>query len=134
MHVKKTVRVHCKRSPYDIYIGRPSLWGNPYTHHKDKKTKAEFIVDTREEAVEKYREYISNGEGKHLLDKLHELEGKTLGCWCMPNKSCHGDILIELVEEKRREQYELYFCPNCYQMKNHYEGICQKCQTSNYTP
>lgn len=96
---KKTVRVHCKRAAYDIYIGRPSIWGNPYTHYKDKDTKAEFIVETREEAVKKYREYITEGEGRHLLEKLPSLSGKTLGCWCMPDKSCHGDILIELIED-----------------------------------
>jgi len=22
--------VHCKKSPYDVYIGRPSKWGNPF--------------------------------------------------------------------------------------------------------
>jgi hypothetical protein len=22
--------VHCKRAPHDVYIGRPSRWGNPY--------------------------------------------------------------------------------------------------------
>ncbi len=21
--------VHCKRAPHDVYIGRPSKWGNP---------------------------------------------------------------------------------------------------------
>jgi hypothetical protein len=84
--------VHCKKEPYDVYIGRPSKWGNPFTHIKDKKTKAEFIVETRDEAVDKYRDWIlSNPE---LLKDLHELKGKTLGCWCKP-KSCHGDVLIK---------------------------------------
>jgi hypothetical protein len=88
--------VHCKKEPYDIYIGRPSKWGNPYSH-KDS-THAKYLVKNREEAIEAYREWITNGEGKHLLNDLHELKGKTLGCWCKP-KACHGDILIELVNE-----------------------------------
>lgn len=90
--------VHCKKSKYDVYIGRPSKWGNPYTHIQDKITKAEFIVNTREEAIAKYKEYILNGEGKHLLNDLHELKNKTLGCWCSP-QSCHGDVLIEIIEQ-----------------------------------
>ncbi len=90
--------VHCKKSKYDVYIGRPSKWGNPYTHIQDKTTKAEFIVNTREEAITKYKEYILNGEGKHLLNDLHELKNKTLGCWCSP-QSCHGDVLIEIIEQ-----------------------------------
>jgi hypothetical protein len=31
--------VHCKKEPYDVYIGRPSKYGNPFTHIKDKQTK-----------------------------------------------------------------------------------------------
>lgn len=93
-----TTVVHCKREKYDVYIGRPSKWGNPYTHKQDGKTLAKFIVGSRAEAVEAYREYIVNGEGKHLLNDLHELKGKVLGCWCKP-LSCHGDILAELVSK-----------------------------------
>ena len=90
--------VHFKKSSFDIYIGRPSKWGNPFTHIKDGKTIAKYIVNSREEAIESYREWITNGEGQYLLKDLHELKGKILGCWCKP-KSCHGDVLIELVNK-----------------------------------
>jgi hypothetical protein len=95
----KTKVVHCKKEKYDVYIGRPSKWGNPFTHIKDKKTKAEYIVSSRGEAIEKYKQWITEGEGKYLLKDLHELQGKTLGCWCKP-KPCHGDILVELLKSK----------------------------------
>lgn len=88
--------VHCKKEPYDVYIGRPSKWGNPFTHKQDGKTLAKYVLGSREEAVEAYREWITNGEGKHLMNDLYELADKVLGCWCYP-KSCHGDILKELV-------------------------------------
>ena len=91
--------VHCKKEIYNVYIGRPSKWGNPYTHIKDGKTLAKYVVNTREEAVEAYREWITNGEGKYLLDHLDELKGKTLGCWCKPY-ACHGDVLVELLNKK----------------------------------
>jgi hypothetical protein len=87
--------VHCKREQFDIYIGRPSKWGNPYSH-KDN-TLAKYKTVSRDEAVEKYREYILNKP--ELLECLHELRGKVLSCWCKP-KSCHGDILVELIMEK----------------------------------
>ena len=86
--------VHCKKAKYDVYIGRPSKWGNPFTHKEG--TKAEFILPTRTEAIEAYRKWITEGGGKYLLNDLHELKGKTLGCWCKP-QSCHGDVLAELV-------------------------------------
>lgn len=75
--------VHCKRSPYDVYIGRPSKWGNPFSigYH-----------GTREQVIQKYEEYlITSG----LYSKVHELKGKTLGCWCRPYR-CHGDVLVRV--------------------------------------
>jgi hypothetical protein len=89
--------VHCRKSKYDVYIGRPSKWGNPFSHINDGKTMAKFIVGSRSEAIERYREWIIEGEGKLLLNDLNELKGKKLGCWCKP-KSCHGDVLVELVK------------------------------------
>ena|SRR5579859_2329756 len=86
--------VHCKKEAYDVYIGRPSKWGNPFTH-KDGTT-AQIKVSSREEAVQKYREWLLQQE--NLLQDLHELKGKVLGCWCKP-LSCHGDILLELANE-----------------------------------
>lgn len=82
--------VNLNKEPYDICIGRPSKWGNPFSH-KDG-TLAEFKVSTRKEAVEKYEQYLLNSP--ELMADLHELKGKTLGCWCKP-KSCHGDILVK---------------------------------------
>jgi hypothetical protein len=102
--------VHCNKEPYDIYIGRPSKWGNPYTHHADKETLAEHIVESREEAISKYKEYIL--AKPELLNDLHELEGKTLGCWCMPSDGsfsipfiCHGQVLVELIEKNKLKKF-----------------------------
>lgn len=80
----KTKVVHCKREPYDIYIGRPSKWGNPFK-------------GPRKEVIEKYRRWILSQ--RHLMESLDELKGKTLGCWCKP-KPCHGDVLVELIDSK----------------------------------
>lgn len=90
--------VHCNKDPFDVYIGRPSKWGNPFTHKSDENTLAKHIVSSREEAIQRYKEYITTGDGMHLLNDLHELKGKTLGCWCKP-RSCHGDILAKLVDD-----------------------------------
>lgn len=76
--------VNIRTDEYDIYIGRPSKWGNPFVIGKD---------GTRQEVLEKYRKYILNKP--ELLKDLHELKGKTLGCYCKPFP-CHGDILEEL--------------------------------------
>lgn len=85
--------VHCKKDKYDLYIGRPSVWGNPYSH-KDG-TLAEYKVSSRKEAIEKYEKYLLSNQ--ELLSRLHELKNKVLGCWCVPS-SCHGDILKKYVD------------------------------------
>lgn len=77
--------VHCKRESYDVYIGRPSKWGNPFRIGID---------GNRNEVIEKYRQYIQRRPD--LLRDLKELKDKTLGCWCKP-KACHGDVLVELI-------------------------------------
>lgn len=81
--------VHCKKEPYDIYIGRGSKWGNPFKIGRD---------GTREEVISKYYYYIL--KQYDLMDQLDELYDKRLGCFCAP-LACHGDILKSLAEEKQ---------------------------------
>lgn len=81
--------VHSKRDRYDVYIGRPSKWGNPFAIGRD---------GTREEVIEKYRAWLLGQP--ELLAALPELKGKVLGCWCAP-QACHGDVLVELANALR---------------------------------
>jgi hypothetical protein len=90
----KKLVVHCKKEKFDVYIGRPSDWGNPFSHKEG--TMAKNKVKTRDEAVEKFREWIVTQP--HLMARLHELKDKVLGCWCSPQK-CHGDVLSELANK-----------------------------------
>lgn len=77
---------------YDTYIGRPSIWGNPFSH--ETGTLAEYKVNSREEVVEKYEEWILTQP--QLLAQLPELKDKTLACWCVP-ALCHGHVLLKLL-------------------------------------
>ena len=84
----KTWVVCCKKEPYDVYIGRPSKWGNPFKIGKD---------GSRQEVIHKYRIWIL--ANPQLVKQIHsELRGKTLGCWCKP-EACHGDVLAELADK-----------------------------------
>jgi len=86
--------VHCKRSPYDVYVGRgpdprtgvSGKWGNPFR-----------IADglSRMEALRRHAEWILDQPG--LLASLHEIKDKVLGCWCRP-AACHGDTLARLAD------------------------------------
>jgi len=85
----KTHVVHIRHTVADVYVGRPSKWGNPYKVGRD---------GTREEVIEKYRAHIL--ASPELLAAIPELKGKVLGCWCKP-QPCHGDILAELADGSR---------------------------------
>lgn len=84
----KTRVVHVS-ADHDVYIGRPSKWGNP------------FSDGTRAQNIARFEEYLRNNP--ELLSQLEELRGKTLACWCKP-KSCHGDIIVKLLQERDQEK------------------------------
>lgn len=71
---------------YDVYIGRPSKWGNPYKIGPDGDRAA---------VIAKYTVWIRSCPD--LLASLPELQGKILGCWCAP-LPCHGDVLARLAD------------------------------------
>ncbi len=79
--------VHCKKEKFDVYIGRPSKWGNCFTIGKD---------GSRDEVIEKYKKWIMT-QPDLLKRVVPELKNKVLGCWCTPQK-CHGDILVLLAD------------------------------------
>lgn len=87
--------VHCKKEKYDVYIGRPSKFGNPFSHLNN--TLAKFKVSSRDEAVDEYEKWIKAYPEFIKIIKA-ELKGKVLGCWCSP-KRCHGDVLLKIANE-----------------------------------
>lgn len=90
--------------PDIVYIGRGSVWGNPYTS-LSKPTKAEMQVATREESIGRYKQHLWNQIRKGVITKemLLELDGKRLACYCAP-KSCHGDVLVKAIEWVKGEE------------------------------
>jgi len=85
--------VNINFDPYDIYIGRGSKWGNPFSHIPN--SSAPYPVDSREDAIRAYEDWIFN-QPELLEAAKRELKGKVLGCFCKPTYSCHGDILLKI--------------------------------------
>lgn len=84
--------VHCKRSPYDVYIGRPSPWGNPFRLRDEAERAA---------VIRRYRTWLARRP--ELIERARrELRGKRLGCWCAP-RPCHGDVLAEIANRADAE-------------------------------
>lgn len=89
-------RRHADAPPDAVYVGRPTKWGNPFSHQHG--TLAEFEVKTREEAVANYEEWLRRERPDLIYNARIELKGKDLVCWCAP-KACHADILLRIANE-----------------------------------
>ncbi|WP_395704832.1 DUF4326 domain-containing protein [Rhodococcus ruber] len=100
-----------------VYVGRPTVWGNPYrvetvgktthhvmhhgwicaTFHSRSKTEA------RADAVRRLVRLIEHHRDPWGVDRIRaELAGKNLVCWCPLEDEhgnrvpCHADVLLEL--------------------------------------
>ena len=85
-----------------------SIFANPFKIGRH----AEIRDGTREEVINKYKDYIiaKIETGKITHEEIENLKGKTLGCWCRNSDEegppCHGDVLLEILnvwEDYKRE-------------------------------
>lgn len=91
---------------YDIYIGRPTPLGNPYSH-LDYSKHGTIKVASRDEAVRLYESWLQKQWDEYTvaaetMDDMIDTYRKTghinLVCWCAP-LSCHGDVIKRKMEE-----------------------------------
>lgn len=68
-------------------IDRNSDWGNPFELGPD---------GDRDTVCDSFEIYF--GRKYSLHDRVLDLKGKVLGCWCYPQR-CHGDHLVSKLEE-----------------------------------
>lgn len=96
----KPRRVQMRRTPGwkkpegVVYVGRPTAWGNPWR----VGGKAHGALGPLE-AVAEYERALTSGAlkdrtGRPLAERLHELKGRDLACWCDLDKPCHADVLL----------------------------------------
>jgi len=71
---------------YDVYIGRGTIWGNPYQMGQD---------GDRDEVIRKFAYDFGRGflkASENLEHNLGIIRGKVIACHCKP-AACHGDVL-----------------------------------------
>ena len=78
-----------------VYIGRAGkgqdgYFGNPFRLKQDM-IRGGTLAGFREYF---YRRLVNDAEYRR---RVHELQGKTLGCFCKPHP-CHGDIIKEYLD------------------------------------
>jgi hypothetical protein len=71
-----------------IYIGRGSMWGNPYIIGRD---------GNRSQVIHLYQAWLDGQINTRKIQRsqIMALHGKTLVCYCKP-LACHGDSLVWL--------------------------------------
>lgn len=73
-------------------IDRQTPYGNPYVIGTDGDRAA---------VIARYREDVrANPE---IVERLGDLRGRVLGCWCYP-LACHGDVIAEIANSREAAQ------------------------------
>lgn len=89
----KVWNIRDRNVPTDVvYVGRPSIWGNPY--HMGTESQ-------RDEVCNAYEQWLTGDSPTSKLVRHRakkELKGKDLVCYCAP-KRCHGDTLLRIANE-----------------------------------
>jgi hypothetical protein len=83
MQLTRVVNLH--KASCDVYIGRPSIFGNPFHAQSDAD---------RLGVIEQFRTYFLDRvkNDSEFRSEVEKLRGKVLGCHCVP-KFCHGHII-----------------------------------------
>lgn len=104
----KLTEDHVGENVFDV--SRAGILGNPYTHIKDRSTKALVKVKTRDDAIELYKVYFKKmmeskdkeakpfqREFRRIVDAYKVYDTVYVGCYCHLNESCHADFIIDQV-------------------------------------
>ena len=88
--------VHIKKSPFDVYVGRPSDFGNPFSEKPG--ILAKFRVKTRAIAIARYEEWLLS-QPELVARVKKELRGKILSVSVLL-KDCHAEVLARIAESE----------------------------------
>jgi hypothetical protein len=93
-----------------VYVGRPTMWGNPYPVQNVLKHVNGNRVLAQQCVVDAYRDWLDGSvEGRELKVLIRaKLKGKNLACWCKPGTACHADVLLKIanrpIANSRKEE------------------------------
>lgn len=75
-----------------VYVGRPTVWGNPYAVIPGRRDAAE--------AVHRFAVWFAElpdwRRHTYSIRAQIELAGRDLACWCPLDEPCHADVLLEI--------------------------------------
>ena len=106
-----------KMPPNTVYVGRPTIWGNPWTIEEALNSKlfkpemcALVVVNEFEAWLNGDVDMSMNenlgiwhkleSQRMEILTHISELRGKDLACWCDEGMPCHADVLLRFANEE----------------------------------
>ena len=104
--VQRSRQKGARTPPGVIYVGRPTIWGNPFDLKRHGHAKCVQLFQRwldgqlADLSLERMGYCPAEIEALHrkratLLQRLPELAGQTLQCWCPVTTSwCHAEVLI----------------------------------------
>jgi hypothetical protein len=97
-----------------VYVGRPSIWGNPWSREDTLATGLFDPAHVPEANVLNYFDWLTSDcervkrftiyaelepVRREILRRLPELSKRPVACWCGLDEWCHGDVLCFLSNE-----------------------------------
>jgi hypothetical protein len=93
-----------------VYVGRPTIWGNPFVHDEDPTIAADsyrLLIAGGTKSFEMGPGKLQFAHNAHpntlhyaypefVREHIDALRGKDLACWCSLDSRCHADVLLEL--------------------------------------
>jgi Domain of unknown function (DUF4326) len=108
VRVQRSRRKGSKLPPGTIYVGRPTMWGNPFATGKHGHAKAvilhrRWLAGTLAALSLERMGYcpaeidaLARLRSRVLAEVAH-LAGQSVACWCPPgSKWCHAETLLDL--------------------------------------
>lgn len=116
--------VHCKKSPFDVYIGRDCIgkpqgvearWGNPFVMKNQRDNDERYLVTVQ------YEKWLRS-QPELMAAVRSELRGKVLGCFCSP-LMCHGRVLASIANEDVKPSAQERSCEDLRAARPHMPAI-----------
>jgi hypothetical protein len=112
------VRVRLRRTkgwrkpPNTVVVSKPTMWGNPFWKGYGCRLTAAWSYEVAlktELLAMRLGLTALDARMRRVAERLHELRGKNLACWCpldQPKGYCHADVLLDLANGQAVEAVE----------------------------
>jgi hypothetical protein len=86
-----------------VKVDRTTAFGNPFVVRGDDFGRAAAVAAFKVWLLAPTLATPFLNQRQRLINRLPELRGKNLGCWCPRGAPCHADVLLDLANAPARK-------------------------------